>query len=151
MSTFTITMTRTELSLADLVLSGADDANPVGVTNYQEPARIARIRYAPSSDLIEGDVALSGTYHQTDLGFDVVTDLAASEAASRTLLAEVRAAIGQFSFTTTVVVDGAPSEAWACDMGSMSPEGPRSFADLENHDPVWSVAIPVHPTPTIGV
>lgn len=38
MITFLITISRTELALSPLVLSGSDDANPVGVVNYTEPA-----------------------------------------------------------------------------------------------------------------
>lgn len=151
MSTLTITLTRDEIEGGtDLVLSGSSDANPIGITNYMEPAVQARIRYAPDSDDIEGSVSLTRTWQQTFLQFDVVTDQESTEAESRALLAELRAALGQFRFTATVVVDGAPAEAWACDTGSMVPKGARTLMDLEHHDPVWSVQIPCRPTPTIG-
>lgn len=147
MSTLTITISRDG---ADLVLSGTIDANALGVTNYQEPPRQARVEYAPDSRYVHGSEALSATYQQSFLSFDVVTDQAATEAASRTSLAELLAAIGQFSYTVTVVVDGAPAETWACDTGSMVPVGNRTLMDLEHHNPVWSVQIPCKPIPTIG-
>lgn len=147
MSTLTITISRDG---DDLVLSGTDDENPIGVTNYQEPPRQARIEYAPSSRYVHGDEALSTTYQQTFLSFDVVTDQETTEAESRELLAELWEAIGQFSYTATVVVDGAPAETWACDTGSMTPVGNRTLLDLEHHNPLWSVRLPCKPLPTIG-
>jgi hypothetical protein len=148
-STLTITLSRTELALSPLILSGSDDANAIGITNYQEPPRQSRVAYAPDSAYVHGSTALAGVWQQSILAFDIVTDQAATEAASRTLVASVLAAIGQFSYTATVVVDGAPSEAWACDMGSMTGP-PRDYFSLQGHDPVWSVLIPCHPLPTIG-
>lgn len=150
MSTLTITLSRLELPpLPSLVLSGSDDANAIGITNYQEPARQARILYAPESAHIPGSTKLASTWQQTFLGFDIVTDQATTEAASRTLIQSVLAAISQFAYSATVVVDGAPAEVWACDPGSMV--GPsRSYQSMQGHDPVWSVLIPCKPTPTIG-
>lgn len=150
MSTLTITIDRTLLSLSPLVLSGADDANVLGVQRYSEPAVQWRVGYAPDSAHIHGSVPLSGAYQQALLNFEVVTDNAASEAQSRTQLTELREALAQFRFDVTVVVDGAPSETWACHLGSMAPLGPRSSIDLRDSNPVWAVAIPCHPVPTVG-
>lgn len=149
MSTLTITLSRTALSLSSLVLTGRIDSNSLGIVNYVEPARQARIRYAPTSDLIHGDVALSSSWQQTFHQFDVVTHKSATEADSRTKLAELRAALGQFAYTATVVVNGAPAEAWACDTGSVGPID-RTLVNLRHFRPVASVQIPCYPLPTIG-
>jgi hypothetical protein len=130
-----------------LVLSGSDDANPIGVTNYSDPAMQSRVRYAPTSEFVHGEQPLGWTLQQTILGFDIVTDLAGSEAASRSLIADVRAAITQFAFTVTVAVEDAPAEVWSCNPGSMSLTNPRSYYDLRDHNPVWSVTIPCYPIP----
>lgn len=148
MSTLTITISRTELSLSPLVLSGSDDANPIGVANFVEPARQARVKWAPSSDDVHGDVALSSSFQQAIIGFEAFTDQAASEAASRLLLDALWAALSQFAFTVTDVVDGAPGRVWSCNTGSMVPTGPRSYLDMQGHNAVWSVSIPCHPIPT---
>lgn len=149
MSTFLFTIDRASISLSPLVLTGRVDANPLGIINYAEPARQARIRYAPSSDDVEGDVALSSVWQQTFHQFDLVTHKATTEAISRASLAEFRAAIGQFRYTVTVVVDGAPAEAWTCDMGSIGPID-RTLVNITHHHPVASVQIPCRPTPSIG-
>ncbi len=151
MSTLTISLTRTELpgSLTPLVLSAVVDANALGIANYTEPPMQARIRYAPSSDDQHGDVPLSSTYQQTFLQFDVVTDLATTEAASRTLLASLRAALSQFAYTATVVINGSPAETWACNTGSIAAI-PRTYMNLEGVDPVASVQIPCHPVRSIA-
>jgi hypothetical protein len=146
-STLLLTISRTELSLSPLVLSGSIDANPLGVRDFVEPARQARVKYAPDSAYQHGSVPLASSWQQSVLGWDVFTDQAATEAASRTLLDSLWAALGQFSFTVTDVVDGAPARIWTCATGSMVPIGPRTLMDLEHHHPVWAVTIPCHPIP----
>lgn len=145
----TISIDRTSLSLAPLVLSGSDDSTPLGVTGYQEPAIEPRISYVPDSAWVDGSVAVAVSYAQTFLGFDVVTDQAVSESESRLLLAELRRALGQFRYGVTVTVGDAPPETWACDPGTVGPID-RSFVDLRDHNPVWPVTIPCRPTRTIG-
>lgn len=150
MSTLTISISRTSLALAPLVLSAADDANPLGITDYTEPAVLPRVTFAPDSAYENDSLQLAVAWQQTILGFEVTTDLAATEAASRLLIAELRQAVSQFSFTVTVTVDGAPAETWTCHTGSVVPVSSRTFSDLENHDPEWSVTIPAHPIRAIA-
>jgi hypothetical protein len=145
-SSLTISIDRTSLSLTPLVLSAVDDANPLGIVNFTEPGRIARIRYAPPSDIFHGDSALAMTYQQALLAFDVVTDQAATEQASRDLLDDLRDALGQFPYTTTTIVNGATPQVWTCDPGSVAPIA-RTWFNLENLDPVASVTIPCYPIP----
>lgn len=149
MSTLVISIERTSLGLGALVLSAADDGTPLGVTGYTEPAVQPRISYAPDSAYVSGSMPLAITWQQTILGFDVSATEAVTEAESRALIAELRAAVSQRSFTVTVTVDGAPSETWTCHTGSLQAT-PRTYFDLENHDPVWAVTIPAHPTRQIG-
>lgn len=150
MSTLLISINRTSLSLGPLVLSGSNDANPIGITDYTEPAMLRRTTYAPESAYEHGSTPLASVWQQTILGFEVSTTEAATEAASRLLIAELLAAVSQFSFTVAVAVDGAPTETWACNPGSMQPAGSRTFSDLLRHNPVWSVTIPAHPVRTIA-
>lgn len=150
MSSLTISLSRTELpgSLPALVLSGSDDANALGVRNYVRPGRVARLGWAPPSKYAHGDQALNSTLAQSLLQFDVVTDQATTESASRASLALLEAALGQFAFTATVTVNGATAEVWACNTGSIVPVGSRTEFDMAGFDPTFSVSIPCHPVPS---
>jgi len=151
MSTLLISIDRTSLALEPLVLSGTDDDNPIGVTNYTEPVIQPRMTYAPDSAYEDDPLPLARVWQQTALLFDISTTDAATEAASRTLVAEVRQAIGQFPlFLVTVTVDDAPAETWTCHAGTIQPVGGRTTSDLEHHDPEWSVTIPAHPIRAIA-
>lgn len=141
-----ISISRTSLSLSALVLSGNNDATSWGVTDYQEPARQARVLYGPDSAYVHGSQALAWSWQQTLLQFTAVTDRAASEAASRVLFNELLAAVTQFSYTATVTVSGA-AQTWTCQPGSIAPLGGRSYADITDHNPSWAVSIPCHPVP----
>lgn len=148
--TLLITIGRTSLGKAPLVLSGTDDANPIGVTGYTEPAESARVLYAPDSPHENGSTPLAVAWEQTIVGFDVSTTDAATESAMRALIAELREALRQFTFPVTVQVGDAPAETWTCHPGSVTPAGGRTTVDLENHDPIWSVVIPAQPFPTVA-
>lgn len=150
MSTLEIVISRDDLpgDLDPMVLSGSNDENVLGITSFVEPGRQARIRYAPPSDVIEGDIALAATYQQSVIGFNVVTDQAATEAESREQLLALKDALGQFRYEVTITVDTGQPEVWTCDTASITPLGPRTFFDLEGHNPVWAVAIPCRPTPS---
>jgi hypothetical protein len=143
-STLTISIARTSLSLSPLVLSAADDATALGIADYTEPAIQQRVKYAPDSDYVHGSTALASSLQQTMLNFDVSTDLAASESAARALIAELRTALGQFSYNVTVTVDGSTAEVWACDPGSVGTVS-RTFENLKSHNAVYPVSIPCHP------
>ena len=151
MSTLLISIDRTSLSLAPLVLSGTNDANPVGVTGYKEPTIRPRITYAPDSAYEDDSTPLARVWQQTNLEFDISTTDAATEAASRLLVAAVREAVGQFPvFAVTVTVDGAPAETWTCHSGVVEPFSGRTFSDLLRHNPEWSVSIPAKAVRTIA-
>lgn len=149
MSTLLITIDRTSLGLSPLVLSGTNDSNPIGVTDYTEPAMQSQVHYAPDGYAEDGSIPLSSRLQDTIVGFAVSTTDAATETESRALISELRAALRQFSYAVTIQVADAPAETWTCDSGSVIPVGGRNFADLANHNPEWSVTIPARPVPVI--
>lgn len=144
----TITIDRTSLSLADLVLSGTDDVNDYGITSYSPPALQARLRQLPDSDFIHGSEFTGGVWQQAILGFSWVPDHADDETDVQTAYAVVAAAIGQFEFEVTTQVGGAPAQVWQANKGSIQlAGGSRTYADVEHSNPVYSVTIPVYPIP----
>lgn len=142
--TLTISIARTSLSLSPLVLSAANDANSLGLAGYQEPAIQAQVRWAPDSAYLDGSVALASRREHTLLNFDAYTDSAATEAASRSLIADLRAAVNQWEYLVTVTVDGATAEVWTCQPGSVG-AATRSYEDLRSHTVTYPVSIPCHP------
>lgn len=146
--TLTISINRASLSLAPLVLSGSDGGSSLGITDYSEPAIQPRILYAPDSAYESGSTPLAVAFEDTIVGFAVCTTTSTTEAASRSLIAELVSAVSQFSYTVTVTVDGAPAETWTCRTGAVAPVGGRTYSNLRRHNPEWSVTIPAHPVRT---
>lgn len=147
--TLTISIDRTALSLPPLVFVGSGEGS-LGVVDYREPAMQPRVRFAPSSDFIHGDVPLSWSWQQTLLDWAFFTDVE-SEAESRALLAEVRAAVTQgLSFMVSVSVSGAPAESWSCSPGPLVPESGRTYENLRDSDPVWSLSLPCYPIRSVA-
>lgn len=143
--TLTIAISRGSLSLPDLVMSASEDGSTLGIVGYQEPAMQARVEYATSRNL-HGSVPLRATWQQSILGIDLAPD-AATEAELRAVLRELRDAVGQFTYTATVTINGAAPDVWICDMGSVTLPAGRELPDLIGHDPLISVTIPVYPIP----
>lgn len=151
MATLAISIDRSSLSLSPLVLLGHPDPDlALGVTSYTEPAMQARIAYAPTSDYQHGEQSLAWSWQEAMLNFSVATFNQVTEDASRLLVAELLAAITQFSYVTTVTTNGASPEAWSCSPGSLTPSGGRSVADMTHHVPEWAVAIPCHPVRSVA-
>lgn len=146
MPTVTITIDRSSMALPDLVIDGQQPlSGDLGLVSYQEPALQPRIKYAPTSDWVHGEMALGFTYQQVMLQLDVTTPNATTEAQARAAIAALAAALGRLSFTTTVTIDGATPETWSCQPGSVSPAEARTYVDLVHHRPVWQVSIPAQP------
>lgn len=142
--TLTISIDRTSLSLSPLTFSGAQDGTTLGIVEYLPPQLRSRVLYMPSSADVHGDEAIAASWQQSILGFDWTRDGVATETQIQASFAEVMAAIGQFSYTVTTQVSGAPAQVWAADMGSMTPSA-RNYIDLANLTPVYAVSIPVYP------
>lgn len=133
-------------SPAPLVFSATYDGTALGIVSYQPPADVPRYTYAPSGGSANGAELVEVAWEQTNLGWDWIADEATTGADVQAAYLEVRAALEQFSFPVTTQVDGAPAQVWAADRGGMNPS-PRTYEDLANRNPVYSVTIPVYPTP----
>ncbi len=144
--TLTISINRTGMagSPAALTFSATPAVGELGVTNYREPQLQPRLRTV-SADDIHGERTQAWSWQQTILAWDVVTDASATEAESRALVAEIRAAVSRLSYAVTVTVNGATAEVWSCTVGSANYTGDRTYADLVDHNPVIAVSIPCHP------
>lgn len=145
----TISIDRTALSLSPLTFV-ASGAGTLGITDYSEPAMQPRVSYAPSSAFLHGEVALAWAWQTTLLRWSFFTDVD-TETESRGLLAQVRAAITQgLHFDVTVSVGDAEGETWRCDPGGLTPDGSRTYTDLRDADPVWSVSLPCYPIRSVA-
>ena len=135
-------------SLSPLVLQGSVDGTGRRVTAYAPPALQSRITYAPDSINIEGSEAIGATWQQSMLGFSVKIE-ATTEALVQAAYAEMVAAWSQFSFTVTTQLSGAPAEVWAANRGAiqLADSAGRTFADVFNLNPIYSITIPVFPIP----
>lgn len=143
--TLTISVSRTSLSLSPLVFSASLDGTALGIVGYQPPGRLARVTYAPDSVDVDGSEPIAASWQQAILGWDWISDLAASETVMQASYATVCAAIGQFSYTVTTQVSGAPAEVWKADRGSIN-RSPRTYIDLSHPTAVMhAITIPVYP------
>lgn len=146
--TLTITISRTSLpgSLSPLVLSGSVDSNALGIVNYQPPARLSRITYAPDPVDIDGSEDIAVAWQDSLLNFDWMPDQASTWTVVQTSYADIVAALGQFSYTVTTQVSSAPAEVWTAKRGSITPPG-LDFVNMAYRRPVYAVTIPVRPIP----
>lgn len=141
--TLTISIDRTVLSLSPLLFVASGDGQ-LGVTDYREPALQPRLRVAPPSDFIHGEIPLAWSYQQTILEWSFAT-FGTTEVESRVLVAEVRAAVTQaLSFPVTVTINGV-AETWSCNPGQVTAEGSRTYENLRDSDPSWLVSLPCYP------
>lgn len=143
--TLTITITRTELSLPDLVFSGSLDGTTLGVTDYTPPDFLMRNAYA-NSDHFHGAERTASALEQSSLLFRWIRVGATTEAQIQTSRTEVAAALRQLSYTVTTQVSGAPAEVWDADPGTLL-GGSRTLVSLKHLVPVYTVEIPVYPIP----
>lgn len=133
-----------------LVWYGTRGTGSYGITDYTEPAEVPQNLYATKSDYEDGQEPRGATMLNTLLGWDFTTDVAASENASRLLIAEVRLAIRRLRYAVTVTTAGASPEVWLVrGYGSLTPAGSRTYADLKRHNPEWSLSLPINPNRTI--
>ena len=146
MATLTISIDRTSLpgSLAPLVFSATEnDGNALGIESFTEPGKQARIAYMPDSQDVHGSEPVAWAWQQGLLSWETFAD-ADTEAESRSLLADVVAAVSQFSYTVTVTRNGV-ADTWSANPGSVVPAGDLTLEELESHNPTYVVTIPVYP------
>lgn len=144
--TLTITIDRASLSLPPLEFSGRLDGTSLGIVEYQAPARIARIDYAPDVAGVHGSEAQAWAWEQAILGWSFVRVAATTEADLQASYGEVVAALGRRSYTITTQISGAPAQGWAADPGSVTPAA-RDLASLRYLGTVYAVTVPVYPIP----
>lgn len=145
----TISIDRTSLGEAPLVLSAAPGSE-LGITDYAEPAMLARVSYAPASRIVHGEMSLGWAWQQTVLPFSFST-FVDTEAESRALVASVLAAVTQApTFEVTVTISDAAAETWVCDPGSLAPSGSRTRPDMQRARPVWAVSLPCYPVRSVA-
>lgn len=111
-----LTLTRTELALADLTI-GSDprtDSFHIPEDGLDWPRFPMRRTYAPPSEATEGQVLLSA---QRDLGVMAATIYAhaSTMALLRAAQVELEAAVGQFDYDVTATVNGEALGTWRAD------------------------------------
>lgn len=148
--TVTVSIDRTGLSLSALTFSGTRSGTARGISRFIPPGMVDRTTYMPDSPDVDGSEAVSTAWAQGILGFDWFPIGAANETAVQAARNEVIAAIGQFEFTVTTQVGGAPAEVWSATRGAMVLGGSdgRTFVDLSLLCPVYAITIPVFPVPS---
>lgn len=137
---FTLTIDRTSLSLAPLVLSASPGVSALGIVSYREPSRERQNVYADGSSYAPR--ALLASVPSPPFHALTLVPQVASQAAEDAALAELEAAISQFAYQVTDNRNGQP-RVWDCDPGSMALVNDRSRIDLAYLKPVWAVTIPV--------
>jgi hypothetical protein len=144
MSTFTVSIDRTDLSLSALVIQGnTRQAGWNAMPGWQIPDFMPVVETA-SSPYLHGSVATGWRYQDGILSGDVFP-VVADAAALATAVAEMRAALGRLSYTVTTNVNGDVS-VWSAQPGSMT-RSPLDAIKVGRNEPVWSLTIPVYPIP----
>lgn len=103
-----LTIGRASLSLADLVITNDPTAGDFWLPEdpFDEPEENYRLRYMPDSDDVHGKELVAAVLEHTSIPATVYTK-AASAAALAANKATLRAALGQFSYSVAMNLDGA--------------------------------------------
>lgn len=128
----------------DLVFSGVEDGNPLGLLAMTEPGRIARLVYADDSPHVHGSLAIAGSWQQAVISAQVNLK-GATQADLNAKKARMFAALERFRYPVIQSANGVTS-SWICDMGSASPDE-MNVNDLEDFEAVFSLSIPCYPIP----
>ena len=142
-----VAISRSSLSLADLVITG-DGSGPYSLTDtgLARPGRTVRATFADVSPHVEGQLMTQAVRDITSLPLEVIVS-GSSSADLVGLLDALDAALFQFRYTTTVTSDGTdvtwPSLPTSFDIVGGSVLYSRRSQFFE----VVSFTIPVQPTP----
>jgi hypothetical protein len=139
---------RVEVERADatrLVIKN-DRTTPLTLVSLREPALQSRTTFAPSSAYVV-DVPLATTWQLAALTFDVAARDAASETAAQAAVFDLGVALAPLSVLVHVFYEGGLERIWRCHGGGVAPADERSYADLRDHDPVWTASAGCHPIP----
>jgi hypothetical protein len=138
-----LTISRASLSLADLVITN-DPTQPFHLPEdgLEEPDVTYRLAYMPDSRDVHGKELVAAALEHSAIPATIYAK-AADSATLATLKAELRAALGQFSYDVTLNLDGATATY------SADPCGPRWGAVdsgmVKARMAKASVTIPVYP------
>ena len=143
--TFDISLDRTSLSLAALVLHGERQDGWCLMPGRQMPAQVPQTLYA-SSPLTDGATATHSTWQLAFMSGDVVLSGAASSAARADAIAELRAALSRLSFSLTATWGGVPEE-WVTEGRCTMTPSPLTYLSVTREEPIYSLNLPVRPTP----
>lgn len=139
-----LTITRTGLSLPDLVISNDPTAGDFWLPEdgIDEPEVNYRLKYMPDSDFIVGKELVAAVEEHSAIPATIYTR-AASSVALAANKATLRAALGQFAYNVTLNQDGATATY------SADPCGPRwgtvDSGMLRGRIAKAVVSIPVYP------
>lgn len=143
MSDASVSIDRTALSLGALALGdNPGDTYCVTPEGLGDPEMVWRFGVMPNSDSVHGREITSAALEQSALNLEVIiTGSSASNLrANRVALTN---ALSQFSYTTTVTVDGV-AQVWSCDPGNWS-QGAVRYSHQNALLQVLTISIPVHP------
>lgn len=147
MSTLSVTISRAGLTLPDLFISGEgpSEGSPfwVPADGISTPDLSWRYDYAPDSAWISGKKLLAAVLEASSIPMTVMVGPVASEVDLRAAKAELEAAVSQFIYTTTITIDGVPTE-WSCDP-AFPQWGALTHAYTEKHLAQAALVIPVNP------
>lgn len=140
-----LSITRTQLGLAALVIGGNRDelVSVVGGT-IARPARSHRLTYADPSPFVPGSLVTASVAEHTNLAFKLQV-LGATDAGVASAVAAVEAALSQFSYRVTLTLRGS-SSTWKADAGQLTPDQ-LTPGDALSQRRVYQVTIPVYPHP----
>lgn len=145
--TLLVSISRSGLSLPPLLIVGDPIASSaqffVPVDGISTPDLSWRLTYAPDSAWIPSKQLMSAVLESSSLPMTVVVR-GESAAHLATLKAELAAAVSQFTYTTTVTVDG-QAQAWSCDP-TYPQWGALSSGWSEKFMARAALVIPVSPT-----
>ena len=140
---FDISLDRTSLSLAALVLHGDRQDGWCLMPGWQIPGLVPNNAYA-SSPNTHGAVATHATWQLGFMSGDVVLVGAANATDRANQVAELRVALSRLSFPLTQDW-GSHSEEWTTQGFSTITPSPLTYISVSRDEPVYSLTIPVYP------
>lgn len=141
----TVSIDRTSLGLAPLTISG-DGSGTYSLTQggLGSPVQSARLLYMPDHPDVHGSELLGAVRETTALPLTILVQAATSAALSAAVDA-LNDALWQFTYATTVTVDGV-ARTWTCHPCLAAPaSGLVEHGMADQFFDVLSVTIPVYP------
>lgn len=127
----------------NLVFSGVDDDNPLGLLSMNEPARPKRRTFAEASAHSSGGLPTQIVSDMTEIRATVLLH-GTSQADLEAKKARMRAVVEQFTYTAIQSINGVDT-SWTCTAADISPyvDG-LDVNDLEAFDAGYTLSIPCY-------